>query len=1235
MVIVSGETGSGKSTQLPKFCISAGRGTAGLIGCTQPRRIAASSIAMRIARELGEDGRRSVGYKVRFQDRTPPEAYIKIMTDGILLAETQGDPHLNRYDTIIVDEAHERSLNIDFLLGLLKAILKRRRDLKLIVTSATIDTRKFSAAFNHAPVIEVSGRTFPVEEVYFPDDPEFRRLENADNGEPTHIDLAVAAVAKITATATSGDILVFMPTEQDIRDTCDMLESVVLPGERLMPLFARLSAAEQAKVFSFHGGRKIIVSTNVAETSLTIPGIRYVVDSGLARISRYNPRTRTTALPIVPVSRSSADQRKGRCGRMEDGVCVRLYSKEDYELRPQFTPPEISRSNLAEVILRMMALKLGRIEDFPFVDPPQPKSVHDGFELLKELGAIEEIPPPKRSRRESGRSPALKHRLTKRGRLMAGLPIDPRLSRIIIEARSRGCLAEVVVIAAALSIQDPRERPLEKAEEADRQHAQFKDPQSDFCMLLNLWEAFHRHRRRSKSNSRMKKFCSRHFLSYRRMREWRDIHVQLLQALEENGFEIGPSSTTDSRLRYEAVHKSILAGFLSSIAMKKEKQNFQAAKGREVMIFPGSGLFKKPGEWVVAAEIVETSRLFARTVANIEAAWLEEVGAELCRHRYLNPRWDPSRGEVVATEQVSLFGLLVHSGRSVSYGGINPKEASDIFIRSALVNGDLPSPPPFLKHNQRLIEEIREMEARLRRRDILVSEEVQFRFYRDRLGLLWDVRSLKQKVKAQEHDDRLRMSPQDLMNYAPEKEQLEQFPDGLNIGRSRYPCRYRFDPGRAEDGVTVRIPSSVAPVLAVDALDWLVPGMLKEKIAALLKGLPKPYRKQLVPVSETAEIIFKELPRKEQPLAAALSEFIYHRFELNIPASAWDLEAIPEHLSVRFAVTDARGRVIRSGRDRSILKQDHSEELLPEEWQTACRKWERDRITRWDFGELPESIDLGVKEGVAWSVFPGLFFEERTGEIRLKLFRSGDRARESHGRGVEALYALHFSKDFQFLKKNVTLSRTLSDPAAHFGGLRQVERQIVQSVRRRLFRKDIRTRKDFDQHAKSCADRIIPLGRELLEGCLPVMESYHLARLAIRQVSSGAGGAALSQLGERLAAEAVRLVPDHFIDLYEIERFPHLQRYLKAMEIRIRRAAVHFEKDAAKDVQLQPAIAILDQMLAELSPTATEAKRSALEEFFWMVEEFKVSLFAQELGTAVKVSHKKLMEKAEKIRRMI
>jgi ATP-dependent helicase HrpA len=1019
VVIISGQTGSGKTTQIPKFCLAAGRGIDGKIGCSQPRRIAARMVAHRIAEELNDEVGKTVGYKIRFKDRTRKDAYIKIMTDGILLMEAQKDPFLNEYDTIIVDEAHERNLNVDFVLGILKTLIKKRKDLKIIITSATIDTQKFSKAFDEAPVIEVSGRMYPVEVRYFPDSADLRQTPVDESGEQTHIELAVQAVDRINTSKTRGDILVFMPTEQDIRDTCEIFEGRNYPQTTVLPLFARLQAADQSKVFSPTAGRKIIVATNVAETSLTIPGIRYVIDSGLARISRYNPRSRTKALPVMPISKSSADQRKGRCGRVENGVCIRLFTEEDYQTRELFTPPEILRSNLAEVILRMIALNLGDISAFPFIDRPATKNIQDGFNLLKELGAITELA-------KAGSRSTHRYALTARGKLMAAIPLDPRLSRILIEARKGGCLNEIAVIAAALSIQDPRERPAEEADAADRIQAKFNDSSSDFITLLNIWRDFYETRDRVKSGNQMKKYCKTHFLSYRRMREWRDIHFQIGNILEENGFKLDHDAGLNPEVKYEAIHKSMLSGFLSNIALKKEKNIFQAARGKQVMIFPGSGLFNRAKDWIVAAELVETSRLFARTVANIDSNWLEEPGKGLCKYTYLHPHWEKKRDRVVASEQVSLYGLIIVSGRTVSYGRIHPEEASDIFIRQALIPGDVAQSLSFLEHNLKRVAEVKDMENRLRRRDLLISEEEIFRFYKQRISGIYDIRSLRKRLQKEGNDRFLRMTREDLLNYAPAEEVLTRFPDRVDLGKNSFACSYRFEPGSQEDGVTVKIPSTVASLVPAETVDWLVPGLYAEKLTALVKGLPKKYRKQLVPVAETVDLMVKQVPQGQGNLITALGNFIYQHFGLNIPTTAWPVNTLPDHLRMRLVITGPDGQKLCSSRDKTILTQRASADASPDELEKARKTWERDNIRRWDFGDLPDHITIPVENAAQWTVYPGLQVNDQDDQcVNLRLYQHRDEALESHKKGIARLFSVYLNKDLKFLKKNLHLGPSL------------------------------------------------------------------------------------------------------------------------------------------------------------------------------------------------------------------
>ena len=1244
VVIISGETGSGKTTQIPQFCLAAGRGVDGAIGCTQPRRIAAVTVAQRIEEELGTGGSDAVGHKIRFADRTGKNTFVKIMTDGILLAEARRDRFLSAYDTIIVDEAHERSLNIDFILGILRTILPRRRDLKVIVTSATIDTEKFSRAFDDAPVIEVSGRLFPVE-VRYQADP-----SGDETGEEATIaEQAARIAARIQKQSPHGDVLVFMPTEQDIRETCEIIEGGSRPEVQVLPLFSRLAGADQRKIFQTGRGRKIVVATNVAETSITIAGIRYVVDTGLARIPRYLPGSRTTTLPVMPISRSSADQRMGRCGRVQNGICYRLYSEEDYLSRPRFTPPEILRANLAEVILRMLDLDLGDIESFPFIDPPSAASLKDGYRLLVELGAIEEnqtpgdVPTPagaKRQRRQGQASPA-RYRLTRRGRLMASLPVDPRIARILIEAEKEGCIREVLVIAAALSISDPRERPADQAEAADTAHGRFRHPESDFLTLLRIWDAFAK-ARKTMGTGRIKRYCRQHFLSFRRMREWRDLHFQLAEEVKEGGLTGGKDTATKEKEalgnpdkdRYGAIHRAILSGFLSGIAVRRKKQIYQAARGREAMLFPGSSLFDKPPEWIVAAEMVETSRLFARTAARIDSRWLEPLGGSLCRRTHLAPHWERKRGQVVASEQVVLFGLIVVEDRRVDYGKIAPAEASDIFVRGALVEEDLKKPFSFMIHNRSLIERIQKMEDKFRRRDLLVSDEEVFSFYRQRIAeTISDVRTFSRYLKQQGGDSFLEMTEEDLLLQRPDRREISRYPDRFDAGGRQFVLDYRFSPGSGMDGVTVRIPASDASNVPPSSLDWLVPGLFGEKVSALIRGLPKPYRRHLVPVADTVQTIVREMPRTEGSLTSALGEFIYRRFNLEIPASAWPDDALPEHLKMRIALVGPKGEEIRAGRDHRLLSGHAAGSVDSEPLAEARRRWERDDIESWDFGELPEEIALETGDGPAWKVYPGL--QENDGRIDLRLFQDRRRAVEAHRQGVAALYRRIYKKDLAFFRRQIALPKAVCRLAVVLGGEERIEAQIFEKAFRQLFAENIRSKEAFEAHRETAAAELFHRGQKLLSAVVPVIEAAAEARSTLSDLEQASPGRPkildfLHGLRKTLAG----LVPDNFIALYDEKHIDHLPRYVSALTLRARRGVENLEKDRVKEASVLPFADGLAEMLESLSPSTTEAKRDAVEAFFWTLEEYKVSVFAQELGTAVPVSEKKMKKRLGEIRRM-
>jgi ATP-dependent helicase HrpA len=1210
VVIISGETGCGKSTQIPKMCLEAGRGIAGKVGCTQPRRIAAITIAHRIAEELGETTGRSVGYKIRFQDRTAREGYIKIMTDGMLLAETQSDRGLTEYDTLIIDEAHERSLNIDFLLGIVRTLLAARPELKVIITSATLDTEKFAQAFGRAPVIHVGGRMYPVEVEYLPPG---SFAKGADEGD--YVETAVRAVERLKSRRAPGDILVFMPTEQDILETCEKLAGKRFAGTVILPLYARLPAAEQGRIYSV-AGPKIVVATNVAETSLTIPGIRYVVDTGLARISQYQPGTRINSLPISPISRASADQRKGRCGRVQEGLCVRLYSEEDYEDRPEYTPPEILRSNLAEVILRMVHLRLGDPASFPFVDPPHPRNIKDGFDTLLELGAI------------SGRGRETE--LTPLGLRMAPMPLDPRISRMLIEAEREGCLREVAVIASALSIRDPRERPPDKAGLADQAQSGFAHPDSDFLTLLNIWDRFHSPAENLASKSRQRKFCEEHFLSYARMREWGFVHDQILSILEEQGIRPGRTGKAEMTGRlYAAAHRSILSGFLANIAVHKEKNMYQAAKGREVMVFPGSTLFNKSRPWIVAAEVVRTSRLFARTAARIDPAWLEDLGGELCRYSYSGPRWDRDRGEVRAREKVTLFGLEIVSDRDVAFGPKNPEEAHQIFVNEAMVEGNVEDPPPFLRHNLDLQQKVRETEDKLRRRDIMVDETAIAGFYSRRLSGVYDLRGLEKRVRQAGNDDFLRMSERDLLLLPPDEARLRDFPDEFSLGERRFAVSYKFSPGAEDDGITLRVPFGQIAGIPSEALEWGVPGQFREKIAALIKGLPKSDRKQLMPFAETAETIAREMRLSHPSLYETLAEFVKRRFQADIPASRWASADIPGYLKMRVAVVDPEGRELAASRNIEVLRRAGAVPFVPEQsadWRAARAEWEKEGRESWDFGSLPESVPVGI----FMTAYPGLEPAERG--VNVRLFSKAEDAQASHLKGVEALLKARFSKDVEFLRRYLVLFEEYRKTALYFGGPEAVEIAMLENIKRDVFQKNLRSREEFEAYGETVMRSLFEKSHALREAVFRIFDACQAVRRAVQESeqASGAGRAAAS-LSQEIRAELEALVPKDFLSVHSLERLAQLPRYLEALRIRLSRGRVDYEKDRKKAEQARPFIEALERIQEEMEKDAPPEKKKAAEELRGMVEEFKVALFAPELKTAFPISPKRLALKIKEI----
>lgn len=1209
VLVVTGETGSGKSTQIPKFCLEAGRGRLGLIGCTQPRRIAAITLSERVAEELGEEGRKLVGYKIRFQDRTAKTTRIKFMTDGILLAEAQKDRLFRAYDTLIVDEAHERTLNIDFLLGLLKKILPRRPDLKVIITSATIDPESFSKAFGGAPIVEVSGRAYPVEVWYRPVE---EGESDEDEEESSIVDRAVACVDELKSWKDAdrrGDILVFMPTESDIRETVQRLEEKRYFNTIVLPLFGRMASVDQRRIFQTSTEEKIVVATNVAETSITIPRIRYVVDTGLARISQYNVGSRTRNLPVTAVSQASADQRKGRCGRVGAGICIRLYSRDDYLNRPMYTAPEIQRSNLAEVILRMLYLRLGSIQEFPFLDPPSPAAVKDGFAVLKELGAVDE------------------HRkLTPLGRLMARLPLDPRLARMIVEASREGALQELTVLAAVLSIQDPRERPFEQEAQADQVQSVFRDPRSDFVSLLKIWKAARESE--AASRTRFRRFCRDHYLSYRRMREWKDIHEEIGSILEE----LGDYKPNTEPVGYEAIHRAILSGYLSQVAVRREKNMYLAARNRQVMLFPGSGLFNRGGAWIMAAELVRTSRLFARTAANIEPGWIEEIGGHLCRYSYSEPHWEKRAGQVTAFEKVTLYGLPVVERRKVNYSRIHPKEAREIFIRSALVEGDLSGKYGFLDHNRELIRRIEELESKARRRDLLVDEEAFYRFYDSRLPDISDSRSLDRFLKDQGGDSCLRMTEADLLRAAPDLETLRQFPDTLEVGDQEIPLRYAFKPGDEEDGVTVTVPVHLIPELRPDLFERPVPGMLREKIVHLLKSLPKSIRRQFVPVADAAQRLAECVAFRKGSFYVELSRCAQEVLGVRVPVEQWESKALPEHLRMRFEVIGPEGTVLGAGRDleslASLAVERHEDRL----WTAARVKWEREGIASWDFGDLPAKVEIGKDAlGLTRYAYPALTAEGDRAAIRL--FPDEESARRASLGGLRLLFLLTFAADLKYLKKSWVIPEQAASGAFFMGSRQEADRQLHDYMIRELFGLHPCTRVDyrrFRETVQGLDGRLGTSAAEILEEVLEVLREREETRRSLERFRKMAGGnrAVLDRL-DLLFEEFQSLVPAGFLAEYSRNHIRRIPRYLRALRIRAERVYVAPEKDRVKEEQVKPYITSFNDLLQSVPDPHEEKTMVFLDEFRSMIEEFKISLFAPEMKTLFRVSTKRLDEKLQ------
>ena len=1192
VVIVCGETGSGKTTQLPKICIDLKRGAAGMIACTQPRRIAARSVATRLAQELCTKLGDGVGYKIRFTDKVRPESWIKVMTDGILLAETQGDADLAAYDTIILDEAHERSLNIDFLLGYVKQLLPRRPDLKVIITSATIDAERFSTHFDNAPVIEVSGRLYPVEVRYRP-------IEAADEDE-REIDIPAAIVDAVDELARleQGDVLVFLPGEREIREAAEALRKHHPPRTEILPLFARLSSEEQDRVFKPGNGRRIVLATNVAETSLTVPGIRYVVDTGLARLNRYLTRNKVNQLQVEPISRAAAKQRAGRCGRVAKGVAIRLYSEDDFNARPEFTTPEILRTSLASVILRMAAGNLGEVENFPFIEPPTPRMIADGYQLLSELGAVDE-----------------QRNLTGIGRELARLPIDPKLGRMLLAARDHHCLTEMLVIASALSVQDPRERPQEKQEKVAQAHSLFSDDKSDFLSYLKLWEFFEEALAHKKSNRKLAEQCHERFLSFFRMREWRDVHQQLHALVVESDMRLNQSPAT-----YEQIHRALLAGLIGNIGCKDlEGNEYLGARETRFVISQGSGLRKSQPKWLVAAELTETNRLYARCVAKVEPEWIEQAAQHLVKRHYFDPHWEKGAGQVVAYERVTLFGLTVNPKRKVHYGPINPAEAREILIRAALVAGEWDTKAPFLAHNMKLIRDVEALEHKARRQDVLVDDQVIFDFYATHVpgDITTTIAFDAWRREAERKEPQLLFLSRDyLMRHGAEAVTEVQYPEHVLWGDLRLPLRYRFEPGHPLDGVTVTVPLHVLNLIDEAQIDWLVPGMRREKIAWYLKALPKALRRTVVPVAEFATAALQAIEPGRKKVAEALAEFLTQRTGIKVGADAWDGEALPAHLAMIIRVTDDANRELAMGRDLRALRAQLGE-AAQLTFASATPGIERDGIKAWDFGELPEKISF-TRNGAKLTGFPALVDEGDGVAIRLLDAEAG--AQQAMRGGVLRLLRLALREQMKQLEKGPANSNQLALQLRGVITPDQLRDDWLSAIVDRSFIADDdlpRNEKSFEQQKQRARARLPAVTDALNRFAAEIAQEYQLVQQRLNS-----SGPSLARVTKDIRAQLAALVCAGFLSHTPWEKLTYVPRYLGAMRLRLDKYVGNPERDARNAAAVERMWKLFQERLEKNRKGHIDDPQ--LMEFRWMIEELRVSLFAQELKTPMPVSVKRL-----------
>ncbi|SDM56868.1 ATP-dependent RNA helicase HrpA [Streptomyces wuyuanensis] len=1234
VVIVAGETGSGKTTQIPKICLELGRGVRGMIGHTQPRRIAARTVAERVAEELRTPLGEAVGWKVRFTDQVNQDAtFVKLMTDGILLAEIQTDRELRAYDTIIIDEAHERSLNIDFLLGYLSQLLPKRPDLKVVITSATIDPERFSRHFGDAPIVEVSGRTYPVEVRYRP-----LLEEDSDESDRDQITAICDAVGELQKEG-PGDILVFLSGEREIRDTADALNKKNLRHTEVLPLYARLSHAEQHRVFQPHTGRRIVLATNVAETSLTVPGIKYVIDPGTARISRYSHRTKVQRLPIEAISQASANQRKGRCGRTSDGICIRLYSEDDFLSRPEFTDAEILRTNLASVILQMTAAGLGDIEKFPFIDPPDHRNIRDGVQLLQELGALE---PVQKSPQEGKKG----QRLTQMGRKLAQLPVDPRLARMVIEADRNGCVREVMVIAAALSIQDPRERPADKQAQADQQHARFKDETSDFLAFLNLWR-YIREQQKERGSSSFRRMCKQEYLNFLRIREWQDIYAQLRTVAKQMGMHL-EEPAADAGVPEQAVHVSLLAGLLSHVGMKDVKDagresgrepgkstgknEYLGARNAKFAVFPGSALFRKPPRFIMSAELVETSRLWARVNAKIEPEWIEPLAGHLVKRTYSEPHWEKDQAAVMAYEKVTLYGVPIVAQRKVNYGRIDPEASRELFIRNALVEGDWRTHHKFFADNRRLLTEVEDLEHRARRRDILVDDETLFDFYDQRVpehvvsGAHFDS---WWKHKRREQPELLDFEREMLINEKAGAVTKDDYPDSWRQGRLKFRVTYQFEPGADADGVTVHIPLQVLNQVTDEGFDWQIPGLREEVVTELIRSLPKPIRRNYVPAPNFAKAFLERAVQLQEPLPVTLARELQRMVGVPVKAEDFDLARVPDHLKVTFRIVDERRRKLAEDKDLEALRlrlkpkarQAISEAAAATAGRTGGDAVERTGLKDWTIGTLSRVFETR-RAGQPVKAYPALVDDGDS--VSVRLFDTEAEQAEAMWRGTRRMIMLNIPVNpAKFASDRMSNQQKLALSANPHGSVQALFDDCATAAADKLIADhggpawdEESFRKLYDKVRADLVDATV----RTVDQVGQILAAWQACERRLKGTTSPALAGNVKDVREQLAW----LVPAGFVTRTGLRRLPDLMRYLVAVDRRLQQMPTSVQRDTTrmeKVHEMQDEYAWLLEQLPAGRPVPQEVR-----DIRWMIEELRVSYFAHALGTAYPVSDKRIVK---------